>query len=430
MKSRVVRVHSKIGIQYPDLGRLYYYVRSRDLTGCGWVRIGLEHVKQFFNRSRRTLEQWSKKGKNCGLFIDYEIGKDYIYLKYRNLLEVKTEVVHGGVHSSAGIDVELLRSRVAFLQKVYEIAMLRQQENCRKKIISKDKNKKLFIPPERTKLKRSAKGAKGCAYVSKWKEDETANFFVNPSYEPIGASQITMGLKLGRSRKTVNKWCRGLNKAHIYKRVYKADQSLPGYYYQVTKGKKVLTYRRYPNYYYDPSKGANRLFKEDSDPVVVPHMKRYNDARQVVADFDYLKTIKKPRLTTWEDYLLFNFSKEKLEHIATELVRHFKGREVDFKSLNWTNEQLANGIENAIGTLTFEEQLFWKFCLTRYLNFKNIIPPRLAQGEIWLPNTFKKIAPLNFSSNCTCEHLNKELKVWVKEYYSDFNDEVIESVFH
>lgn len=69
----------------PTLANFYYQIKKIDKSGQGWIRSTIDELKKECKKSKSTIYDWLKRGKNT-YFKTVELNKKYIYIKYNSEL--------------------------------------------------------------------------------------------------------------------------------------------------------------------------------------------------------------------------------------------------------------------------------------------------------------------------------------------------------
>lgn len=253
----LVRIHSKIVLDDPRSARLYYYSRLVDRTDQGWVRLGLNALTILFGCSRRTLSQQVIRAFERGFFHSYEIGKDFLYLKYCSIKDLKEKVC---VHASGEVSADRILSLERLKETAVHLSLLRQQEDSEYRIVQQK-------VPSRNQLNpydlSGSKSAKGCTKINK------DNLFLKSRMNSPSGSQISVASYLGVSRQTVVKYAQSLPHIHLWKVVKLSPEGkMPSHHFQsyiLTKNghKRRREFRRLPNFYFNPESLRPRREKRD-----------------------------------------------------------------------------------------------------------------------------------------------------------------------
>lgn len=85
----MLRIHSKLVLDNPTEASLYYYCRSLDVDGKGWISLNIYTTSLMFNIKEQSLIKRARRGKVKGFFHLVEVKGNSIYLKLASLSKLK-----------------------------------------------------------------------------------------------------------------------------------------------------------------------------------------------------------------------------------------------------------------------------------------------------------------------------------------------------
>ncbi|WP_143598324.1 hypothetical protein [Tolypothrix sp. NIES-4075] len=226
-----VRVH--VGIGRYTWARLWYLCRGLDVWGRGYAELPVELCCSVLKISSQTLYRWLKDGKAAGAFRKGNIRRGVLRIYMSGLHKVCFKL---GLTDWAGVvDLRLSEVNQNIRQLVTGACTQDLQSKSHYAAVTnlKKRERAFFAPPKADAILQSKK-------VSSQKSDEgqilfllhvgEKRAFVSRSFVPFGASQRSIGSKLGISDRTVRRHqeALGLNRRQLmqakgeYKRVQQA----------------------------------------------------------------------------------------------------------------------------------------------------------------------------------------------------------------
>lgn len=344
-------IHSKFITDYPEVAQTYYFLRGISVNHCGWVNINLRVGAVFLSRSKQTIKKRLKKGLQLGVFQEVrQLDKQGNYfVKLKAFKKIEEELL-GYSFSACKIDFAELRSVKLLKQRAYEAAIFSQQQRTEGAIDKK--HKKIFDPCKASTARNkqiAAKRSVSKTVVGFPNYGRGNNFFVNSNTQSYGASQMSVGHELNRSRKTVSKHISQLERVNIYRRV---NEPAKAHYTFIDLNKqKEVYYERLPNCYL-PIELDVRCRGTNPDKRLTSY-KAKESADQKERDIDYILSLKKPARRTLEA-LLVDFSEIKIKTLAAEILWFFKGVDASEKvnAMNPIDLMLAIVHSTEDGSLT------------------------------------------------------------------------------
>jgi hypothetical protein len=226
-----LRVH--VGIGRYTWARLWYLCRGLDIWGRGYAELPVELCCSVLGVSRQTLYRWLKDGKTAGAFRKGNIRRGVLRIYLGGLHKVCFKL---GLTDWAGVvDVRLVDVNQNIRPLVTGACTQDLQSKSHYAAVTnlKKRERAFFAPPKADAIVQSKK-------VSSLKSDEgqvlfllhvgQKRAFVSRSFVPFGASQRSIGSKLGISDRTVRRHLNalGLDRRQLmqakgeYKRVQEA----------------------------------------------------------------------------------------------------------------------------------------------------------------------------------------------------------------
>mgnify|MGYP003622950692 CR=1 FL=1 len=201
-----LRVHVGIG-RYP-WARLWYLCRGLDIWGRGYAELPVELCCSVLKISSQTLYRWLKDGKAAGAFRKGNIRRGVLRIYMSGLHKVCFKL---GLTDWAGVaDLRLseVNQNIRLLVTGACTQDLQSKSHYAAVTNLKKRERAFFAPPKADAIVQSKK-------VSSLKSDEgqvlfllhvgQKRAFVSRSFVPFGASQRSIGSKLGISDRTVRR---------------------------------------------------------------------------------------------------------------------------------------------------------------------------------------------------------------------------------
>ena len=370
-------IESKLVLDNPVLSAFYYYCREQDVEGRGWIHLSMDSLVTFFGKTKRTVVRWVRLGLKKGFFYQGEITKGSVYIKYvsKEILKDRT----GGCHAKTKVTLEILKQVSCLKAIAYEAALISQQLRCQGTVERLNSgNKKSYIPK---RSKKRSGNAQGCDYVS-----FRGTHFVKTCRTAVGASQITVAAKLGRSRSTLQRNTKHIERNAIYQGVKKEDR--PGLYYEFRKAKfvqgfpteKVKLYRKAPSYYHsDIDVQHEKTIKVDTN--YAQYARKVNEAALDKEKVEFILSQRGIGIRDFGEFLHTQFVVVKLRKLANAILWHFKQRVVPAID-TMVGVDLANMIINLEEAMTIDEWRLIKLMARRLKKGKLPLPYGTAPGAL------------------------------------------------
>lgn len=361
------KVLVKFGIDNPHTSSLYYLLREFDKEGKGWVKVPMELIQSLLNIKRRALINRLKKGVQDALFYYFEISRGNLYVKYVSQRILK-ELVYTNNFASVKLTGAQLLNINSYKQVLYGAAINRQQQACEKAINKKVNSTRKIINPYKY---INSDYAHGCDYKTKDK------LFIKSYINVAGASQITLGQYLDKTRATLNKWCNKFQSLKVWKRKKCLSENPSPDIYEITKVKKngvkyKVQYKRLPNYYFVNNEvrfESKEVYKTIYSPAIL-HAQKLSQLELNEASIKAALSGKSNPGKTLTDKLLFWFKREQIILLACTLFEYVKGIKVPQGALDSKSTyDIANSIDRAQPLLN-EVQLSHLLLLIRRLRKK------------------------------------------------------------
>ena len=378
----LIHIESKVVTDNPTLAAFYYFVRSKDSQGKGWINLSMEDLMQFFNKKRRTIYGWCKQAVKIGFLHRFEIVKDSVFVQYvaKKIVMARTE----GAMATTTVTLEILKQVNSLKAKAYEAALIKQQNACRYKV-GRNSTLQSFEPK---KNHRSSLNVAGCDAVSL---KGNKSYFVRTRRTAIGASQTTVSLKLNRSRQTVLKFAKTIPHVNMFQGVTETNRQ--GSYYTYTKVvmdkgypvNKDKTYRRAPSYYFSdlkvkPEQSLEVNLKLDYYKTEV----KITETVKQKEDITHIITSKELTSRTLEEKIYKYLNVDKVRTLANAILLHFRG--MTLPSINTTRletlVQMIVSLDKGNNAMSKDEFNLVKLMVDRLINKKPPLPLGTKQGDL------------------------------------------------
>lgn len=371
-----VRIHSRLLLEHPESAATYYYLRSFDRKGSGWIRASVSISAKQLGLSTGGFMRRIMKMKRDGFIYAYERRKDVLWVKYVAIAKLKEK--SAGVFASAKVQLSALLTTAAAKKSAYAAAIARQQDACR--YAAKDK-RKIWEP----KLnKDGSANAAGCVHVCK-----DNHFFVKLGKHAIGASQLTLAEVLNKARSTVQRWARQFDCAQVWVRQRLAAAPLPGTYctYKVYKNKDGKTTRRdyqflrMPNYYFVENIESKQEKAESNKTVWSPRRLEIKQRSESLDRKVKIKAIlerpkKRFQHKSFSEKLLWNCRRAKIDQLTKAWFLMFFGIEVAIEKIQAMKlEDIATALDNTYAELNDWQRDMADISYKRVKNNKSALPP-------------------------------------------------------
>ncbi|MGI2909374.1 hypothetical protein [Tolypothrix sp. VBCCA 56010] len=226
-----LRLH--VGIGRYTWARLWYLCRGLDIWGRGYAELPIELCCSVLGISSQTLYRWLKDGKTAGAFRKGNIRRGVLRVYLGALHKVCFKL--GLIDWEGVVDLRLVEVNQNIRPLVTGACTQDLQSKSHYAAVTnlKKRERAIYAPPKASAILQSKK-------VSSQKSDEgqilfllhvgQKRAFVSRSFVPFGASQRSIGSKLGISDRTVRRHqeALGLNRRQLmqakgeYKRVQQA----------------------------------------------------------------------------------------------------------------------------------------------------------------------------------------------------------------
>lgn len=372
----LVRIHSKLILDYPESASTYYYLRSFDKQGSGWIRVSVKISAMQLGISTGGFMQRIKRMKQQGFLYAYEQRKGVLWIKYVGIEKLKEK--SAGVFASAKVELKTLLDVLAVKKAAYAHAIARQQNACR--YTAKDKSK-LWEP----KLnKDGSANAAGCVHINKGRQ-----FFVKLGKHVVGASQLTLAQVLGRSRSTVQRWVHKFDSARIWIRQRLETNPLPGTYctyklYRNENGKvlrREYQFRQMPNFYFVDEIDPKHEKAQEGDPLWSPRRLEIQQRSESADKTSTIKLIveapkKRVAYSSFKEKLLWNCNRVKIDKLAIAWYQMFFGVEIALEKVQeFTLDQLTNALSQTYEQLNPWQRDLADISYNRTIKNRSAIPP-------------------------------------------------------
>lgn len=397
-----IHIESKVVTDNPTLAAFYYFIRSKDVNGQGWVNLSMADLITFFIKKRRTIYGWCKQAIKIGFLHRFEIIKDRVFVQYvaKKLVMHKTE----GAMATTIVTLETLKQVSSLKAKAYEAALIKQQDACRYKV-SRNSTLHSFEPK---KKHRSSLNVSGCDAVSL---KGNKSYYVKTSCTAIGASQITVGLKLNRSRQTVLKFAKNILHVSIFQGVTETNRQ--GSYYTFTKVvmdkgfpiNKEKTYRRAPSYYFSdlkvkPEQSLEVNLKLDYYKTEVKITETVKQKEEIT----HIITSKELTSRSLEEKIYKYLNLDKVRTLANAILLHFRGAVLPsiMTTRIETLVQMIVSLDKGPNAMSKDEFNLVKLMVDRLISKKPCLPLGTKQGDLLT----------HLTSKPTLSQTNKQYKQW------------------
>lgn len=307
----VVTIHAKVIADYPNAGRLYYFCRALDSNNQGWIHLHLDLAANFFGVQRRTVRRWLGKLQKKGFLRNLRNLGSHLYdVQMRNFKDIEQTVV-GWSFASTKLPVRDLSDKKLTLQVAYEIAALSQQERTERAINAKvADSRKVFRPTialSKKGTRKTSNTVRGFPNVGRG-----LNFFLKSTQQSYGASLRSVCHHLEKTRATVHKYTKHLERAFIWRRTNDPDKTHYTFNTKDDQGKiKEVNFEQRPSYFFSNREIKNR--KCNPAAQLARKAQAEKDLKKKTVD-DILRTKTKPRRSL-EDKLI-DLNEEQLRKLA------------------------------------------------------------------------------------------------------------------
>lgn len=372
-----VRIHSKLILEHPESAATYYYLRSFDRKGSGWVRSSVSITAKQLSLTVGGFMGRVIKMKKQGFLYAYERRKDILWVKYVAINKLKEKST--GVFASAKVKLEVLLSSLAAKKAAYGHAIARQQNACR--YTAKDK-RKIWEP----KLKKDGSAhAAGCVHVS-----GKNKYFVKLDKHVIGASQLTLAQVLGKARSTIQRWARKFDCAQVWVRQRLNANPLPGTYcsFKLYKNKETgkvtrrdYQFRQMPNYYFVDDVEAKHETAQEGKPVWSPRrleLQQRSEASDRLATVQAIVEAPTKRFVykSFSEKVLWKCNRAKINKLVVGWYQMFFGKEVSLEKVQaLTLDRITACIDNTYDELNPWQRDLADISFKRVVNNKCAVPP-------------------------------------------------------
>lgn len=395
-----MRIYSGLVTSNPTASQLYFFCKEEDKAGKGWVVLSIKTLMNFFNKTRKTILNWSKSNL---YFSNKEVSKDRLYIKYNSIKKIRGNI-DTPYHASFKGSLETIQTLDNLKKAAYEAALHRQQLSCKYKIERSTESSKQIFNPTLESIRRSP-GRVGCDYINQ----DKGTVFVKKHKETVGASQITVAEKLGVTRQTLMKYTSSIPRLKVFKRV-NIFKKAPEFYYlfeknSVTKSGKPKVekrvYRRMPNLYFfsfevktEETKQVVRITPEmELILAAEKEIKNVATVQQVIKQMPGVKsnfTADLTKLKNQENFVekLSNLKKEQIVDFIQSLLLFTKGQSPSVEQLKGFNT--TDLLEMLKKTFSLLEEVAFDF-MTMMLN--RLQKNKVAKPSYW-ENFRKGVYPL------------------------------------
>lgn len=382
----MVKVAVKLGLDAPHSSSLYYFLRSLDVDGKGWVVTSMSFLSSLFSISKNSIKRRLKRAVAEAFIYQFEINQDRLWVKYSSHSKLK-QLVYVDNFASGHINTLSLFRIDDYKKALYELAISAQQSRCEKAISKGETSSRRILNPYKY---INSNCASGCDYRIGDK------LFVKGYINIIGASQITLAEYLDKARSTLIKWCNKFPSLKLWKKKkYISDNPSPDIYeiYKVDKlgRKRRVQYKRMPNYYFvnsDSSNESKLRHKVLSTPSRLFHQslsqKELNES-----NIQYLKGIKRTpngkrigstSVCSITDKLLFWFDHSQLVSLTRAFTFWVSNEDVSFpiEAYNkFSAFQIADALERFLTQHSHVEMDMFLLMVKRLRKGQNPRPPYL-----------------------------------------------------
>jgi hypothetical protein len=372
-----MQIDVKVITDSPTLGSFYYWLRLKDSNGSGWLRFSLKEASEELGRSVKTIKRWMKQAIAKGFLQEQELlGDGFAYCKYVSRTKVCERT--GGVVAKVTVGLESFKQPKTLRQLAYAASLLAQQERCELAVTRKNGTNGTYKPRKGAK---SSRNVRGCDRIS-----DLGYHFVKRCRTAIGAAQTTVAAQLSRSRSTIARNTRELERTRIYQGVRVADR--PGCYYTFLKetirkgwkGFKELLYRRAPNYYHSDLEvklGSTQQIETPYKNWKENQDKQTRDKETIA----YIITQKKTRVTDFSERLYTELTTDRARTLAHAILKHLKG-----KTTPKIDEMTAPGLVTLIlglkEAISQDEWALVQWMARRVLKGKSPLPYGIERGDL------------------------------------------------